>query len=248
MGTCKLCLREAKELQESHHIPRALHPKRLKQQFATRSKTGPVKDEIKAYVLCRECEERFNQNGESEVLRHLAAKTKDFSDLHRTLRFAPPREEHPDVMRFAGHEVDCHMDKFAYFAMSIVWRGCVHDWTMLDGEVRPASPMGDFQEQIRRYLLGETCLPPDMVVLVIVCSDKQSRNVWMIPKEEVAENCINVRFLLRGILFRVLIGHQMPDFYRGMCCTSPRKCLFYGNASHRVPEIMAVFDLHTQDR
>jgi hypothetical protein len=136
------------------------------------------------------------------------------------------------------------MKKFAYFAMSLVWRGAVQDWTMLDGMVLPASPLGDFQEQIRLHLLGKTALPPDMVVLVVVCSDSEARKVWIIPKLESAENCINVRVLLRGILFRVLIGYGMPAFYREMCCTSPRKCLFYGSMKHRMPEIMEIFERH----
>src|SRR4051812_26118535 len=134
------------------------------------------------------------------------------------------------------------MDKFAYFAMSIIWRGAVHDWTLLDGTVLPASPLGDFQEEIRHYLLGDTSLPPDMVVLVIVCSDEESRKAWIVPLEDNNENCINFRFLLRGIFFRVLIGYGMPSFYRETCCTSAHKCLFYGNAKHRMPEIMRIFD------
>ena len=34
------------------------------------------------------------------------------------------------------------MDKFAYFAISLVWRGAVHDWVRPDGTVRPQDALG----------------------------------------------------------------------------------------------------------
>jgi len=240
-GNCKLCLQECVQLRESHYIPRALYPKNVRQQFATRSEVAALRDEMKAYLLCEECEGRFDRDGESEVLRHVAAKSTKSFPLHEKLRLALPREQHPDISRFAGSDLGLDMDKFAYFAMSIVWRGTAHDWTLPDGSVLPRSSLGDFQEEIRKYLLGETQLPRDMVVLVIVCSDQESRKTWILPTGEVAENCINFRFLLRGVFFRVLIGYQMPPFYRDLCCTTPRKCLLYGSAKHRMPEIMALF-------
>lgn len=223
-------------------MPAALYPKKVKQQFAIRTRTGIVKSEIKDILLCADCEELFNRNGESEVLRYVAAKSVKSFPLLERLRVAVPREEHPEVSRFAGYEVGLDMNRFAYFAMSVVWRRAAHNWTLFDGSTPPGSPLGDFQEEIRRYLLQNSSLPPDMVVLVIVCTDIESRKLWTPPNPEVAENCINFRFLLRGIFFRVLIGKHMPALYRDLCCTSPRKCLFYGNARHRAAEILAAFE------
>ena len=42
-----------------------------------RQRDGPgiVEDEVKAYLLCIDSEEFFDRNGESEVLRHIAAKS-----------------------------------------------------------------------------------------------------------------------------------------------------------------------------
>jgi hypothetical protein len=49
--------------------------KKQKLQYATRSGSGIVEDEVKAYLLCIDSEEFFDRNGESEVLRHIAAKS-----------------------------------------------------------------------------------------------------------------------------------------------------------------------------
>ena len=192
--------------------------------------------------MCTPCEQLFGKNGESEVLRWIAPKLGKSFPLADRLRVALPFAEDRTISAYSGPAVGVDTDKFAYFALSVVWRNCVHDWTYLDGEVRPNTALGDFQEQIRQYLLGLAPFPPDMVVLAIVGRDDESRNLWTTPHSDVAENCINFHFLIRGVAFRVLIGYGMPDFYRNMCCTAPRKCLFFGNMKHRMPEIMRLFD------
>src|SRR3954462_3956533 len=105
VGTCKLCLSKGVELRESHFIPRALYPRRVKQQFATRRKKGIINDEIKAYLLCAECEQRFDRNGEAEVMRHVAAKSVKYFPLREKLNHSIPREKYPDLSVFAGYEV-----------------------------------------------------------------------------------------------------------------------------------------------
>jgi len=67
-GICKLCCEE-KDLQLSHFIPAALYPKNLTLEYATRNRSGVVDEHMKALLLCSDCETRFNQNGESYVLR-----------------------------------------------------------------------------------------------------------------------------------------------------------------------------------
>jgi hypothetical protein len=120
-GICKLCTQED-ELQESHFMPAALYPRGKKLEFLSPSGVGLLKVQMKAHLLCRACETRFDQNGESEVLRHLAPKVTKRFPLHERLRLALPREEYPDFSRFAGYDVGLNMDKFAYFALSVVWR------------------------------------------------------------------------------------------------------------------------------
>jgi hypothetical protein len=241
VGVCKLCLLE-RELRKSHYMPAALYPKKQKMDYATRVSKGSLVNEIKDYLLCGECEGRFDQNGEDEVLKHIRPKVGKSFPLHEKLRVALPRAIHGDVSRFAGYELDMDMDKFAYFAISIVWRGAVHDWTMPDGSVKPKAQLGGFEEPIRLYLMKQTTLPPDTVVLVIVASDEGSRKLWFTPIIEVEDDCLNFKFMVRGVFFRVMMGYRMPRGFRDICCTSSRKCLWYGDGSHRVAEMMAIFE------
>lgn len=241
---CRLCGAE-EDLRQSHFIPAALYPKRLKLEYATRNATGVVKEQMKDPLLCTECEKRFDQNGESEVLRYIAPKSVKRFPLHERLHLALPREVEDDsVSRFAGDDVGLNMDKFAYFALSVVWRSAVHQWVQPDGNVPPPVQIGAFEEPIRIYLLGKAPLPPDTAVIVVVCSDKEARETWTTPSIHVEAMCLNFRFLVRGVFFRVMMGRHLPQYFRDRCCTSPRKCIFYGDMRQRMGEISQIFDSH----
>jgi hypothetical protein len=230
-------------------MPRALYPKHRSPSYATRTSTGPLDSktkQIKSHLLCFDCEQRFDRNGESEVLRWVNPKSKDFR-LGDRLKVALPRDYDrrgcdQSVNRYSGEDIGADMDKFAYFAISVVWRGAVQDWMMPDGTVRPHDALGDFVEPMRLYLLGQSRLPPDTSVIVIVGSDEESRKVWTTPQVHVEADCLNFRFLTFGVLFRVMMGYRQPQYFRESCCTSPRKCLFYGSMKHRMPEIMQMFE------
>jgi hypothetical protein len=236
-GSCELCLEE-KDLLKSHYIPKALYPtKRQKSATVTRrvvvSGRAP---HLKAYLLCRDCETRFEQNGESEVLKWLAPKAKRFS-LAERLKLALPRERFPDSSRFAAYDIGLDAAKFAYFALSVVWRGAVHGWSLPDGTRTKLLDLGPHQEAIRKFLAGETEFPHEVVsVVAIVCSDPEARSLWIIPCQDEEAGCQNYRFIARGVLFRVLLGPSIPPFFRDASCVSPRQPIAYGDCSRRVKQ------------
>lgn len=90
--------------------------------------------------------------------------------------------------------------------------------------------------------MGRAPFPPDTSVIVVVCSDDESRKVWTLPQPHVEADCLNFRFLAFGVLFRVMMGYRQWQVFRDFSCTSPRKCIFYGSAKHRMSEIMRIFD------
>jgi len=248
-GVCKLCL-EMKPLQESHFIPAALYPRGRKLSIATRDRRLVALDSkdkhIKDYVLCSDCEQRFDRNGESEVLYWVSPKSKTFR-LRERLKLALPRDYNPSdpdqsINRYSGNDIGVNVEKFAYFAISVIWRGAAHDWVLPDGKMRPHDALGDFVEPMRLYLLGQASFPPHTSVIVIVGSDDESRRVWTIPGAHVEADCLNFRFQIFGVMFRVLMGHRQWDYFRDHSCTSPRKCIFYGSMKHRMPEIMQIFE------
>lgn len=85
--------------------------------------------------------------------------------------------------------------------------------------------LGQFAEDMRRYLLGETPFPVDMAVIVMVCKDEYSRRLWNVPHAFVGAGCLNVVFDARGMRFRILMGH-VPWFAAEADCRGPSKPIF----------------------
>lgn len=227
-GICKLCLREG-DLQESHFIPRGLYPKRGGMEYRTRQRAGLDETQLKQYLLCRLCERRFNDDGESYVLSKIAPKSRKSFPLHDTLRLACPRETGPGWSRFAGYDVGLDMAKFAYFTLSLVWRGAIAEWDMPGGDRTSKLLLGDFEEPFRRFLLGETPFPRDTWVLAFVHSDQTARDSFSVPPAASSFGFLSFTFLLRGVMLRACMGENVPDELQQFSCTSPRDCLFSGD-------------------
>jgi hypothetical protein len=237
--TCPLCRRPEQDLRVSHFLPAALYsPRKKKKQYRTRNATGIMQADLQEYLLCGDCETRFNTHGEGYVLKLIAPKSKRFP-LHEKLRLALPRSSGDrSALRFSGEDLGLDMDKFAYFALRVVWRGAVHQWMNANGTLMAPCKLGDFEEMIRQYLAGEAAFPSNMAVMVLVASDDESRRIFSFPEVSVQDGCLNFRFYARGVFFRVMMGH-VPQMFRDWCCTSPRKCLFYGDGKRRASEVFA---------
>lgn len=122
IGKCKLCLRDGVELQMSHFVSRKLYysgKKRL--EFVNVIESGFDPEELQAPLLCRECEHRFSVGGEEEVLKHVAPKyvLKGFPPGDR-MKVAWARDNNQSAPRYDARDFDVDVEKFAYFALSIV--------------------------------------------------------------------------------------------------------------------------------
>lgn len=237
IGTCKLCLTEGTPLHKSHMMPAALYGDRKKEfEVSTYSGTLRTKEQIKQPMLCQLCEQRFDQGGEKHVLEAIAPKSRKSFPLHERMKVAYARDKDVSISRFYGPDFDLDTDKFAYFAISVVWRATACQWAMQDGNFTQEVNLGAFQENMRRYLLDEIPLPTDMAVILIVCSDNESRVRFFHPTGFVEAGCINFRFMARGIFFRVMMGYQMSPYLREQSCTSNLKSVWYGDCERRTLE------------
>ena len=151
-GICRLCLSDA-DLQESHFMPAALYPKNKQVHFATQTNAGTDPVQLKHPLLCRACEQRFNNNGESEVLRWLAPKANTFP-LHDTVKGKRAFETSDDLNAYRSGKVGIDADKFAYFALSIVWRAAVKQWLLPNDNTTSLIDIAKYAEPIRRISAG----------------------------------------------------------------------------------------------
>ena len=230
-GVCRLCGSEG-DLQKSHYMPKALYPKQS--VVVTRKITMPTDVQMKAYLLCGKCEKRFNENGEDEVLRWLAPKSKKTFPLLDRLMVSRPRQNGQSFLGFSGPDVGVDSDKFAYFALSILWRAAVRRWLMPDGRHTSPIYLEAYEEPIRKFLLGQRPFPTTTTVVVTVCTDALSREIFSTPSETRGNPHKSYGLVARGVEFRVVMGTDVPIAIRQICCSSPMKWIFARNCEGKI--------------
>ena len=235
LGVCKLCL-QLRELKNSHFMQKALYRRFLKQSgesplVMTPALVTSTSKQVRDFVFCGECERRFNVGGERYVMSQISDARKSFP-LRDTLREQTPTPAGP-FLQFSGHMAGVDVNKLAYYAVSMVWRGAVHSWQSMAGQTTGLT-VKSHMEEMRRYLLGETPLPANIYVFVLVCLDlvSQVQALSPFPVGGVSEQ--RFELLVSGIFFQV--GIACPaDVISNVCCVhAPGNPIFvgdHGNAS-----------------
>jgi len=228
IGTCKLCLRPHQVLQRSHLMGRALY--RMSRDptawnpnpiVITRKTTKPISRQIADYLLCHNCERLLNENGEAWMVTQVF-NGRDFPLMDR-LNVAVPIQRAPSVEMFSGTQIGLNMERLAYFALSVFWRGSVHRWRLHDGSI-VFNPLGAFEEPIRRFLVGEAGFPTDVSLVAIACTDSASQGSFYTPAKIKGVSYTGHGMLVRGVHFRMFTGTSFPQVVRNICCyTGPQR-------------------------
>src|SRR5262245_16715715 len=134
-GRCALCLKSG-NLQDSHLMPKALY-KYLRDRIdtnpnpvvATPEKTFQTSKQVTDYLLCEECEDRFNKGGERWVVENCWRSNTAFPLQAALLATLPIFTNGPDFTAYSGATTPAvNVGKLAYFAASVMWRASVHQW------------------------------------------------------------------------------------------------------------------------
>lgn len=177
-------------------------------------------NQLWARLLCSDCEDRFNKNGEHYVLSWLRPKSIPRGEfpLADRLKLAPTIHSTPTLQAYDGGRIGVDTEKFAYFALSILWRASVRRWRMPDGRLTTQIAIGDLEEQIRRYLLWEADLPADLAVVLTVCVDSESRATFYPPAVRRNGAVPSYGLLVQGLRFDIATGSNISDEVRSICC------------------------------
>jgi hypothetical protein len=205
-GTCRLCLKEA-ELQDSHLLPKALyrmigrasnraHPDTVQ---ITRRGQRKSSEQAVSPLLCWDCEQRLNKNGEDWVLRNCYRGRGVFrlrSDVRKRLPF-------PDASAEIYEAIEEEREKIGYFASSILWRAALCDW-ICRGERYERLGLGRYEEEIRKYLNGNARSPDRFGVMVVLSPSLGSLCGFPIYYREGSYHCY--RFHIPGMTFVLTVG------------------------------------------
>jgi hypothetical protein len=190
---------------------------------------------MRARLLCKSCEHRFNKNGERYVLSLLEPQgivDGSFPLLDR-LRDATASGT-PAFSVYSGASIGIDTEQFAYFALSILWRAAVHRWQLPDGSLREQIDLAGYEEPIRKYLLSEAHFPDHVAIILTVCADSESRGTFYPPTLRHERPFHAYGFLTQGVHFDISIGQKVPAEVRRCCCiSSPQRWMFLRDCHDR---------------
>src|SRR5689334_22524971 len=127
-GQCKLCLKSG-ALCDSHFVPKAAY--QIVRKIDNESPVAVDKElsvqtdrQIRGYILCPDCEDRFNKNGESWVMGNCFRG--DGFKLKELIEGLRPKFAREGLSVYSAAEIpQIDIDKLTYFAASIIWRGSI---------------------------------------------------------------------------------------------------------------------------
>ena len=172
--------------------------------------------QMKAPLLCADCEQRLCKNGETWVLANCLRKDGSFP-LASILASATPdlsSNETTTKIYCASKISEIDLSAIAYFAASIFWRGSNYPWN--DDGTTPVR-LGPFQEQFREYLMGLKPFPKDCSLWVAVRQGKRIDRLTYAPMGERQGNIHVYKFPMPGLAFLLAVSKNIPANLRERC-------------------------------
>ncbi|MBI2306735.1 MAG: hypothetical protein HYU78_05470 [Rhodocyclales bacterium] len=215
IGTCALCQKTA-DLQNSHLIPKwayrracEVDPGDAKAPVYVAGGNAVLSNkQTTRHLLCSDCEQRFS-NRENYVAGLTELDNGQIKLFRNITRLDTPKK----VLASLNNELDG--DQIAYFAASVMWRGCV----MTGG-----CKLGLYEPRFRQYLLGTSGFPPEAAISVGLFDQSPNADArgWV---SEPASTKTNIGwlhgFLLAGLAFRCWVGKAIPGEWQHVSLASP---------------------------
>lgn len=225
---CALCLRE-RPLCNSHLIPKAAY--RLIRKLSGASPvliTGKLvsqtDQQIHHHLLCEECEQRFAV-GERYALSQ-CDRGRRFR-LQEQIRNLKPLAEgrDPNVYATAGAS-SLDVPLLTYFASSLLWRASVEVWRLW-GQTMTLNLGPTYNEEFRRYLLGETEFPAAAAIWISVASEDNPPFVCVGPHLSSKTTYYQYEMQIFGIRWSMFIGREIDARVQRMCSfRSPERFVY----------------------
>ena len=165
--------------------------------------------QVRDYLLCGDCEERFNSRGERWCLKYCDRGLGQFR-LRAILASNLPRWDHGGFRVYEAAAIPAiNTDALVYFGLSVFWRAAVHTWRTPDGDVN--INLGPYAEQVRLFLLDERPFPGSVVITVRI---SDLGNLMWAPTQRNSSGFHVATFGMLGLVFNLAVGARIPaEFY-----------------------------------
>jgi hypothetical protein len=210
---CKLCLQN-KPLQESHLIPAAVykrfyspsHPNPNPMLISSRGVIQTSR-QTKTHLLCNECEDVLNRNGEKWVLPRIANVDKSFP-LFDMLTKVSPDCVLPNISAYsASRNQEINVAALTHFAMGIFWKASVHHWQGRDNT--PQISLGPYSEELRKFVLDPSgnAFPEHVTLMIALLLPSNVPLLTNIPvRGPSGDGFRNFKFYIPGVQFILSVG------------------------------------------
>jgi hypothetical protein len=230
-GDCRLCQNRNINLCSSHLIPAAISRWIRTSNRDSGSSKGPIhvttdsifQNDYKVadYLLCRDCEERFNNGGERWVLDNTYRGSERFQlrsalrsvmgdgralVLSQTITVIPSQ---------ATRGID--LQRIIYFASSVFWRAGAHLWKQIDPSHQIS--LGPYEEHLRRFLLAEAPFPQNAALIISVVDSAKPVLAAVYPYSSRFQTARQHRFSIPGMAFWLHLG-RLPAVLTQLCAAN----------------------------
>lgn len=229
-GVCALCRNQA-ELLDSHLMPAGAY-KLLREPnndithpiLVTAETTVQTPAQVHDYLLCADCELRFEQRGEDWVLKNQPHRNGRFP-MREYLLLSTTRSQLPTGLLVKGpHDPLFDVHKLIYFAASVFWRSSVHHWSHAKHLMSPARLPDPFEEQLRLFLLDKGSFPPDAILIISLAATYSLPHLTfpgaLARASSTSLDIAGYGFAIPGIQFRLQWG-DLNEERKKICATKP---------------------------
>jgi hypothetical protein len=231
IGRCALC-HVQKELVDSHFLPAASYKALRSEGFdvnepmvMTGKRVFQSSRQITAHVFCADCEDIFNRRGETSVLNKLA--TPEVFPLRDMVAASPAILDESDFKAFSCDAIPGFpTDRLVHLALGIFWKGAVHTWKILDGEL-PRLELGPYEETIRHFVCGTGPFPKEVCLMVYLDSSTPPLIATTPPRRFRRDDFYLFAFYMNGMQCCLCVGKQAPVEFSDACmATGPGHPIF----------------------
>lgn len=217
-GICKLCLEE-KMLCDSHLAPAGLY------RYCKTAELGPVRmttdeiavanKEVTAFLLCRECEDRLNRDGENWLLPKLATIGQKFPFYDLLVTVPPDTAEDGSAAYACSRNDKIGFRKLTNFAVGVFWKASVHSWE--DGKTEPIIDLAKYRESFRLFLMREGPFPERAYLTIGVTPPEKAVIGFNLPMLRGTHPYHHYLFYVPGIIFALGVGKQVTAEHKQTC-------------------------------
>lgn len=161
--------------------------------------------QVKEYFLCGDCENRLNKYGEGIVSSECHKGEGKFRLLEKIKAATPFATDGTEKWINPASDPTFYSKEYLYFGASIIWRASAGKWS--DGLDSYQNSLGPkYQEQLRKFLVGESEFPDNVYLGVYADNDIEILPLISFPTVNKKSGYHHHTFYIPGIKFSFLIG------------------------------------------